>query len=302
MTGPIRVGVDVGGTKIEALAIDAASGAELARRRVPSPSGAYADMLAAIAGLVASVETGLGPAALVGVGAPGSRSPATGLQRNANSTVLNGRPFADDLAQALGRPVRLANDADCFAVAEAREGAGTGHACVFGVILGTGVGGGLVVEGRLRTGRNAIAGEWGHLELPARELAAPLPDLGCWCGRRRCIETFCSGPGLAADHARATGEAGVDARAIAARAAAGDRAAGATLARHADRLASALSVVVDVVDPDIVVLGGGLSNLEGLPERVQALLPSRVFSDVCTTPVVRHRLGDSAGVRGAAWL
>ena len=302
MAPSIRVGVDVGGTKIEALAIDAASGAELARRRVPSPSGSYDAMLEAVRAVVAQVEAGQPPAAHVGVGAPGSRSPATGLQRNANSTVLNGRPFADDLARALGREVRLANDADCFALAEARDGAGSGHACVFGVILGTGVGGGLVVDGRLRTGRNAIAGEWGHVELPSRDLVHPLPDLACWCGRRRCVETFCSGPALAADHARVTGDAGVTAPEIAARAAQGDPFARATLDRHAERLAGALSAVVDVVDPDVVVLGGGLSDLAGLAERVQTLLTSRVFSDVCTTPVVRHRLGDAAGVVGAASL
>ena len=302
MSPAIRVGVDVGGTKIEALAVDAASGAELVRRRVASPSHGYGAMVDAVAALVAAVEAGLPPAAHVGIGAPGSRSPASGLQRNANSTVLNGRPFADDLAHALGREVRLANDADCFALAEAHDGAGAGHACVFGVILGTGVGGGLVVDGRVRTGRNAIAGEWGHLELPSRDLAGPLPDVACWCGRRRCVEVYCSGPGLAADHARVAGLGGLDAVAIAERAGAGDAAARATLERHADRLASALSAVVDVVDPDVIVLGGGLSNLAGLAERVQALLPSRVFSDVCTTPVVRHRLGDSAGVRGAALL
>lgn len=302
MTPPVRVGVDVGGTKIEAVALDAATGAERARRRVPSPSHAYGAMVDAIAALVDAVEAGGPRAAHVGVGAPGSRSPATGLQRNANSTVLNGRPFADDLVRALGRPVVLANDADCFALAEARAGAGVGHACVFGVILGTGVGGGLVVDGGVRTGRNGIAGEWGHLELPARDLAEPLPDLACWCGRRRCVELYASGPGLAADHARATGEHGLAAEAIAARAAAGDAAARATLERHADRLANALAAVVDVVDPDAIVLGGGLSNLAGLPERVQALLPARVFSDVCTTPVRRHRLGDAAGALGAAWL
>jgi fructokinase len=173
---------------------------------------------------------------------------------------------------------------------------------VFGVILGTGVGGGLVLDGDLRTGRNAIAGEWGHLELPGRDLAEPLPDIACWCGRRRCVEAFCSGPALAADHLRVAGESGLDAAAIAARATTGEAGARATLERHADRLASALSVVVDVVDPDVVVLGGGVSNLAGLAERVQALLPSRVFADVCTTAVVRHRLGDAAGARGAAWL
>jgi fructokinase len=240
--------------------------------------------------------------------------------RNANSTVLNGRPFRRDLKRALGRGVRVENDANCFALSEATDGAGAGRGAVFGVILGTGVGGGLVLDGRVRVGPLAIAGEWGHNELPARAEAS-LPETRCWCGRKRCIETFLSGPGLAADHARsllapsaheraASTDAAVegaaplalDAAAIAALAAAGDVRAEATLVRYAHRLASALAIVINVVDPDVIVLGGGLSQIDALYAAVAASLPAQVFSDVCTTPVVRNRHGDSSGVRGAAWL
>jgi fructokinase len=300
----VRIGVDLGGTKIEALAIDAA-GRELARRRIPSPSHDYAQIVAAVRDLVVGLERPLGVAARVGIGTPGAVSPASGLMKNANSTVLNGRPFAADIAAALGRAVRIENDANCFALSEATDGAGRGHRVVFGVILGTGVGGGIVVDGRVWTGANAIAGEWGHNELPARGEAS-LPDTPCYCGRRRCIETFLSGPGLAADHARAGPEAASDAardaRAIAGLAAAGDASARATMARYVDRLARALASVVNLLDPDVVVLGGGLSNIDGLDREVAARLPQHVFSDRCTTPVVRNRHGDSSGVRGAAWL
>jgi fructokinase len=315
----IRIGVDLGGTKIEALAIDA-EGRTLARRRIASPSHAYVELVTAICGLVASLETEAGARACVGVGMPGSISPATGLVRNANSTQLNGRPFPRDLAQALEREVRVENDANCFALSEAIDGAGAGRHAVFGVILGTGVGGGLVLDGRVHVGPLAIAGEWGHNELPARTEAA-LPETRCWCGRRRCIETYLSGPGLAADHARSLLASGrgegaahssaaveaatplaVDAAGIAALAAAGDVRAEASLARYAHRLASALAIVINVVDPDIVVLGGGLSQIDALYPAVAASLPVHVFSDVCTTPVVRNRHGDASGVRGAAWL
>jgi fructokinase len=244
-------------------------------------------------------------------------SRASGLIKNANSTVLNGQPFGRDIAEALAREVRVENDANCFALSEAIDGAGRGHRVVFGVILGTGVGGGVVVDGRVWGGANAIAGEWGHNEMPARGEAA-LPDTPCYCGRRRCIETFLSGPGLAADHARGRGaatvdatspatslaapDARVDARAIAALAEGGDGPAQATLGRYADRLARALATVVNVLDPDIVVLGGGLSNVDALYAAVATRLSQHVFSDRCTTPVVRNRHGDSSGVRGAAWL
>ena len=297
----MRIGVDVGGTKVEAIALDDA-GRELARRRVPSPSGDYDAMVETVRRLVAAIEDDLGATATVGVGMPGAVSRATGLIKNANSTVLNGRPFPRDLAAALGREVRVDNDANCFALSEATDGAGAGHRLVFGVILGTGVGGGIVDGGRPWVGANAIAGEWGHDELPSRGEPG-LPDTTCWCGRHRCIETYLSGPGLARDHARhAAGAATLDVRAIAALADGGDAAAQATMNRYAQRLARALASVINVLDPDIVILGGGLSNIDALYGAVAALLPGQVFSDGCTTPVVRPRHGDSSGVRGAAWL
>jgi fructokinase len=296
----MRIGVDVGGTKIEAIAIDA-GGCELARRRVPSPSSDYRAMLVAVRGLVESIERELAVQAFVGVGTPGAVSAATGLIKNANSTVLNGQPFARDLAEALSREVRLENDANCFALSEAQDGAGAGHAVVFGVILGTGVGGGIVHDRRLWAGAQSIAGEWGHNEMPSRTEPG-LPDTRCYCGRCRCIETYLSGPALAADHSR--GDAGVqlDAREIAALARSGDSRARATMDRFCNRLASALASVVNVLDPDVVVLGGGLSNIDALYGEVAARLPEHVFSDRCTTPVLRNRHGDSSGVRGAAWL
>lgn len=272
----------------------------VARRRVATPAGDYDGTVRAVAALVAAMEaaTDAGFAGF-GIGIPGSLSPATGLVRNANSTCLNDRPFGRDLEAALGRTVRVENDADCFALAEARQGAGRGFGVVLGLILGTGVGSGIVIGGAIRRGRNGIGGEWGHTALPwlaAEEHPGPL----CWCGRRGCVETWISGPGMAADHARATGEA-LSAEAIAARAAAGDAAATATLARHRDRLARGLAQVVDVLDPDVIVLGGGLSNIDGLAETLPGLMAPHVFSDIFETPVRRHSLGDSAGVIGAAW-
>jgi fructokinase len=300
----LRIGVDLGGSKIEALAIDA-QGRERARRRIASPSHDYAQVIDAIRALVDDLETAVGVSeARVGIGTPGAISPATGLIKNANSTQLNGRPFRADIERALGREVRVANDANCFALSEATDGAGTAHSLVFGVILGTGVGGGLVVDRTLRVGANAIAGEWGHNELPARTEPA-LPPTRCYCGRSNCIETYLSGPGMAADHARSVGAAAtppLDAARIAALAASGDAAAQATLARYANRLAGALATVINVVDPDVVVLGGGVSNIDALYAPVAARLAAHVFSDRCTTPVVKNRHGDASGVRGAAWL
>ena len=297
---PVRIGIDLGGTKIEALAIDSA-GRELARKRIASPRD-YTLTLEAIRALVGEIEAGLGVQARVGIGTPGAVSPATGLVKNANSTELNGHPLVPDLAQALGREVRVANDADCFALSEASDGAGAGRRVVFGVILGTGVGGGLVVDGRLRVGPNAITGEWGHNELPSRTEAA-LPDTVCYCGRRRCIETYVSGPALAADHARvAAASAALDARRIVALARAGDAQARAAFDRYCRRLASALATVINIVDPDVIVLGGGLSQVDELYPALPPLLAEYVFSDRCDTPVVRNRHGDSSGVRGAAWL
>ncbi|MDQ6627185.1 MAG: ROK family protein [Pseudomonadota bacterium] len=294
----MRIGVDVGGTKIEAIAI-ADDGRELARRRVPSAND-YAGVVEAVRRLVVGLENEIGATASVGVGCPGAVSRSSGLIKNANSTQLNSRPFDADLAAALARPVRVENDANCFALSEAIDGAGAGHALVFGVILGTGVGGGIVHDGRVWIGANSIAGEWGHNEMPAR--AEPgMPDTLCYCGRRRCVETYLSGPALAADHG--AGAAGlVEAPAIVASARAGNAVAQATMSRFYDRLARALAAVVNVLDPDVVVLGGGLSKIDGLTEEIATRLPSHVFSDRCTTPIVRNRHGDSSGVRGAAWL
>jgi fructokinase len=295
----IRIGVDLGGTKIEAAALDA-DGRFLARRRAATPQG-YADKLRAIAELIRAVEAEIGADSLpVGAGHPGSISPRTGLIRNANTTQLNGQPFDRDLAAALGRPVACANDANCFALSEAVDGAGAGARSVFGVILGTGVGGGLVIEGRLHGGQDGNAGEWGHAGLPWPD-ADEAPGPACKCGLSGCIEAWCSGPGLSADHERATGQAlpGED---IAALAAGGDAAAQASLARHASRLARGLALVVNIFDPEVIVLGGGLSNLPGLAETLQARLARWAFTDELTTRVVLNRHGDSSGVRGAAWL
>jgi fructokinase len=295
----MRIGVDLGGTKIEAAALDA-EGRLLRRRRMPTPSGDYAATIAAIVDLVASLEAELGANGSIGIAMPGALSPATGLVKNANSTCLNGHRLDRDLTAALGRPVRLANDANCFALSEAVDGAAAGAATVFGVILGTGVGGGVVVSGRVLTGPNAIAGEWGHnpLPWPAGDEA---PGPRCYCGRRGCIETFLSGPGLAADHRRVTGES-ASAEAIVAAASRGDGAAEATLARYEDRLARGLASVVNILDPEIIVLGGGLSGIARLYETVPRLWRRYVFSDTVATRLVPPRHGDSSGVRGAAWL
>jgi fructokinase len=301
MAEALRLGVDLGGTKIEACALGP-DGAPRARRRVPAPAGGYAAVVRAVAGLVQAVEAEAGGAAArgIGVGIPGSPSPATGHVRNANATALNGRPLGADLEAALGRPVRLANDANCFALAEAREGAGRGAEMVLGLILGTGAGAGIAVGGRVLEGRNRIAGEWGHTPLPAPR-AAERPGPLCWCGRRGCAEAWISGPALARDHAAATG-APADPPAIAAAAGAGDPAARASLARHLDRLARALAAVVNVLDPHVIVLGGGLSNLGHLAGALPAALAPHVFSDTFDTPVRTNALGDSAGVLGAARL
>jgi len=298
----IRIGVDLGGTKIEAIALDEA-GRALARRRIASPSHDYAQTIDAVRELVDALEVELGARGRVGIGTPGAISSLTGRIKNANSTQLNDRPLAEDLARALGREVRVDNDANCFALSEASDGAGEGRRLVFGVILSTGVGGAIVHDGKVWVGPNAIAGEWGHNEMPSRTEPG-LPDTRCYCGRRRCIETFLSGPGLAADHRLSApgASATLDATAIAALARAGDAAARATMARFYQRLAGALATVINVLDPDVVVLGGGLSNIEPICDEVGARLPAHVFSDAVATPVVRNRHGDSSGVRGAAWL
>lgn len=282
----IRIGVDFGGTKIEAAALDA-DGRFLARVRAPSPK-AYDEGLEAVRALVVEAERQAGATApRVGVGGPGSVSPKTGLMRGANSTQLNGRPFPQDLERTLGRPVRYANDANCLALSEATDGAGAGAGVVFAAILGTGVGAGVVVDGRLVEGRNGFAGEWGHAPLPW-PAADEYPGPQCWCGRRGCLELWVSGPALARD-------AGRPAEAVAAE-------PDAALDRYVDRLARGLGMVCDVLDPDVIVLGGGMSNVELLYERLPAAIAPHVFSDVFETPVRRAVHGDSSGVRGAAWL
>lgn len=301
--GPIRIGIDLGGTKIEIAALDAKASV-LLRRRVPTPAGDYAATVAAVVQLVEDAERELGQGATLGIGTPGAET-ADGLIKNSNSTCLNGRPLRADLEAALGRPLRLANDANCFALAEAEAGAGRGAGVVFGVILGTGVGGGIVVHGRLLEGANRIAGEWGHNPLPLAdecdEESSPHAPPACYCGRRGCVETWLSGPGLAADHRR-HGGAELSAEQIAAGAARGDRSCLATLARYHERLARALATVINILDPDAIVLGGGLAKLQGLAEAVSERLPQHVFSPTLATRVLRHELGDSAGVLGAAAL
>ena len=294
-----RIGVDLGGTKIEAAALDP-DGRLVARRRIRTPSGNYDATLRAVRDLVLAVEAELGSRCTVGVGTPGALSPATGLIKNANSTCLNGHPLDRDLSQALERPVRIANDADCFALSEALDGAGAGLPTVFGVILGTGVGGGVVVRRRLLSGPNAIAGEWGHSPLPwPRDDERPGPL--CFCGKRGCTEAFLAGRGLAGDHAARTGEQ-LEAPEIAARAAAGEPGAEASLRRYEDRLARALAVVINLIDPHAIVLGGGLGQIERLYANVPLLWGAYVFSDKVVTPLLPPRYGDSSGVRGAAWL
>ena len=296
----MRAGIDLGGTKIEGLVLDHA-GSVAARRRIAAPQGDYNATVEAVRGLVNGLEATAGAAIThVGVGIPGTLSPATGLIKNANSTWLIGQPFDRDLKDALGRPVRLANDANCFAVSEAADGAAEGAEMVFGVILGTGVGGGIALNGRPVAGRNAIAGEWGHNPLPWPQ-DDERPGPGCYCGLSGCIETFLSGPALARDHLAATGE-DLTPPAIAARAAAGNGDAEASLARYEKRLARALATVINILDPDVIVLGGGVSNLDRLYAAVPRLWGEWVFSDAVTTRLVPARHGDASGVRGAAWL
>jgi predicted NBD/HSP70 family sugar kinase len=294
-----RLGVDLGGTKIELAALDAA-GSIAFRERVATPAGDYAGTLEAIERLVRGADARLGEAARVGIAMPGALSLETGRIKNANSTCLNGRPLKQDLERALAREVRLANDANCFALSEAVDGAARGARVVFGVILGTGVGGGIVVDRRVLEGANAIAGEWGHNPLPLPQPEdEPLP--ACYCGRRGCIETYLSGPALAADYLRASGQA-MQADAIAARAEAGDPACRAALERYVTRLARSLASVINLLDPDVIVLGGGLSNIRTLYTSVPGTWGAHVFSDTVRTRLAAPVHGDSSGVRGAAWL
>lgn len=295
----IRVGIDLGGTKIEIIALGP-DGRELLRRRIATPKEDYDAILGAVAKLVHDAQTELGATATVGIGTPGSISRATGLLRGSNSVCLNGRPIRADFEALLGRSVQITNDANCFALSEATDGAGAGAEVVFGVILGTGVGGGIVVRGHALTGPNAIAGEWGHNPLPWPK-DDERPGFPCFAGHSGCIETFLSGPGIERDHRHAGGEA-LGAHDIAARAALGDAACEATLLRYEERLARALAHVINIVDPDVIVLGGGMSNVQRLYASIPRLWGKWVFSDRVDTRLAKHRFGDSSGVRGAAWL
>ena len=308
----LRIGVDLGGSKIEIIALGD-DGGVLLRERVSTPQGDYRATVMAVAGLVAAAELKVmslracagdgihpdgagGTAASVGVGIPGAESLGSGLIKNANSTCLIGKPLRQDLQELLQRDVRIANDANCFALSEAADGAGAGARTVFGVILGTGVGGGIVIDGKVLTGANAIAGEWGHNPMPGEH-----HQESCYCGRKGCVELYLSGPGLARDHRRAT-SADFQATEIATRAACGDKDCEATLQRYEARLARALAQVINILDPDVIVLGGGVSNMDRLYQNVPRLWGAHVFSDQVATRLLKHRHGDSSGVRGAAWL
>jgi fructokinase len=294
----MKIGIDLGGTKTEIIAL-ADDGCELWRERRPTPREDYPLTVQTIVDLVRDADTkvGVGNTAItVGVGIPGAESLASGLIKNANSTWLIGKPLRADLESALGRPVRLANDANCFALSEATDGAGAGANVVFGVILGTGVGGGIVVNGQVLNGINAIAGEWGHNPLPGEHHRLP-----CYCGRKGCIETYLSGPAMARDH-RMQGGAELAAEQIVAGAMSGDAECDATLQRYEARLAKALATVINLLDPEVIVLGGGLSNIDRLYTNVPQQWAAHVFSDDVRTRLVKHRHGDSSGVRGAAWL
>jgi fructokinase len=291
-----RIGIDLGGTKMEILVLGPA-GEPVLRRRTPTPRG-YAEALTTLAGLIAECEAEIGTQASIGIGIPGTMSPATGLMRSPNTECLNNQPFDRDFAALLGRNIRIANDANCFALSEASDGAAAGSTIVFGVILGTGAGAGIVVNGQVLEGRNGIAGEWGHNPLPWIS-EADLPLRGCPCGKSGCIERYVAGPALAFE---ADGEGARDASQLLARAATGDAVARDAFARHAERLARSLAAVTNVLDPDVIVLGGGLSNLPHLYTDLPALMRPYVFSDSFSSKIVQAKHGDSSGVRGAAWL
>ena len=295
----MRIGIDLGGTKIELIALED-DGTVLTRTRIDTPREGYRAVIEAIVAMVHDAETVLQRRGTIGIGTPGVISPATGLIKNANSVYLNGQPFDRDVAVALKRDVRVANDANCFALSEATDGAAAGAAVVFGVILGTGVGGGVVVSGHLLTGANAIAGEWGHNSLPWPN-AQEVPGPQCYCGKRGCIETFCSGPGLVRDF---TGQAQptLTAREVIAAAEQGSPLAEQALQRYEERLAKSLASVINLIDPDMIVLGGGLSNVRRLYHTLPRLISKYAFSDRICTPLAPARYGDASGVRGAAWL
>ena len=295
-TYDFRIGIDLGGTKTEIAALGP-DGTLVHRHRVPTPK-LYRDSVAGMAALVREIEQKMGGRGSVGIGIPGVISPATGLVKNANTIALNGNPFDRDISVLLEREVRVENDANCFALSEATDGAGAGQRIVFGVILGTGCGGGIVFDGKVMRGRHHIAGEWGHTPLPwakPEEMPGPL----CWCGHYNCMELHVSGTGLAME---CDGPEARDATSIPGRAAAGEPKAIAALARHADKLARGFAVIINLIDPDVIVLGGGLSNLDHLYDQVPKLMVPHVFSDFVHTPIVKNKHGDSSGVRGAAWL
>lgn len=298
MSGPVRIGVDLGGTKIEAVALSE-SGAELDRRRVLTPNN-YKDTIAAIRDIVAATEQAAGAKGTLGIGTPGSASPTTGVWRNSNALFLNGTRFGADLAAALGRPVRIENDANCFVLSEAADGAGKGKHVVFGVTIGTGFGGGLVFGGRMHRGTNAVAGEAGHIPLPW-PMADDLPMRPCYCGKVGCVEKYLCGAGMVADYQRLTGQE-ITAAEVTERLTHGEAAAEQVMALFVDRLARVFGVVVTLLDPDIIVLGGGLSNLPGLAERVMPLIPQYVFGGEGRVEVALAKHGESSGVRGAARL
>lgn len=295
----MRIGIDLGGTKIEAVALGE-GGNLLARLRIETPPNSYSRIIAAIASLVREIEKELQQTGTVGVGTPGALSPATGLVKNSNSTGLNGHALDHDLSNALRREVRVCNDANCFALSEATDGAGIGATVVFGVILGTGVGGGVVVRGKILTGPNSIAGEWGHNPLPWPR-GNELPGPPCYCGKQGCIETFLSGPGLARDFKAQTG-GDLDPPAIVHSARGGNPAANMALERYEDRLARALAHIINILDPDVIVLGGGMSNIERIYDNVPRQWAPYVFSDTIVTKLCPPMHGDASGVRGAAWL
>jgi fructokinase len=295
----MRIGIDLGGTKIEAIALDA-TGAVLMRHRIETPTGDYGATLDAIAGLVALVESETGRKGSVGVGSPGAISRRTGLLKNSNSTVLNGKPLDRDLVAGLGRPVRLENDANCFTLSEAIDGAAAGAHVVFGVILGSGVGGGIAIGKKIIAGANGVAGEWGHNPLPWPK-PEDVPASACYCGKTGCAETYLSGSGLTRDYRKLTGQARTG-QEIASAALNGGSHAAACIDAYLDRLARGLASIINVLDPDAIVLGGGLSNIERLYGELPARIEQYAFSDGISTPVLRAKYGDSSGVRGAAWL
>lgn len=299
MNDNYRIGVDLGGTKIEAIVLNQ-QGEEVSRMRVRTPSDDYQQILLSIADLVEEVEESLNEVATIGIGTPGAISPASGLLKNSNTVCMNGKPIKKDLISLLGREIRIANDANCFALSEAVDGAAAGAEVAFGVIVGTGTGGGIVINRNLLTGQHAIAGEWGHNPLPwptEKELDGPQ----CYCGKKGCIETYLSGPAITKDH-QAHGGDKASAEQIVELAALGFERAEETLLRYEERMAKSLASVINILDPDVIVLGGGMSNIERLYTNVPKLLAKYVFSDEVNTPIVRPKFGDSSGVRGAAWL